>query len=179
MRVLGIDPSATATGWVFLSTDPTSFSGKELKFGELNPKKLTGLERVSWYYDEMDALMKEHHPELVLIEGYGYGNAYTLATLVAVGTALRLSGFRSKYRALWMEASPGTLKKFVTGSGVAKKNTMLLEVYKRWGFDAPTDNIADAYALARLGEAYLLKDPKAAGLPKFQIDSLSKVRGLV
>lgn len=46
--------------------------------------------------------------------------------------------------------APGTLKKFVTGSGRAKKDLMLLKVYKKWGVEFDDDNLADAYSLARL-----------------------------
>lgn len=52
--------------------------------------------------------------------------------------------------------APGTLKKFVTGSGRAKKNLMLLKVYKKWGIEFDNDNLADAYSLAR----YALEDFK-------------------
>jgi crossover junction endodeoxyribonuclease RuvC len=46
--------------------------------------------------------------------------------------------------------APGTLKKFVTGSGISKKNLMLLKVYKKWGVEFDNDNLADAYGLARM-----------------------------
>ena len=45
---------------------------------------------------------------------------------------------------------PSTLKKFVTGNGAAKKNNMLLAVFKKWGFETSDDNLADAFALAQL-----------------------------
>jgi crossover junction endodeoxyribonuclease RuvC len=43
-----------------------------------------------------------------------------------------------------------TLKKYATGKGTAKKQEMLLQMYKRWGVEFNDDNAADAYALARL-----------------------------
>ena len=46
--------------------------------------------------------------------------------------------------------APGTLKKFVTGDGRAKKDLMLLKVYKKWGVEFDNDNLADAYGLARM-----------------------------
>lgn len=45
---------------------------------------------------------------------------------------------------------PTTLKKYATGKGTAKKQEMLLQIYKRWGVEFSDDNAADAYALARL-----------------------------
>lgn len=52
--------------------------------------------------------------------------------------------------------APGTLKKFVTGDGRAKKELMLLKTYKNWGVEFSDNNLADAYGLAR----YALEDFK-------------------
>jgi len=46
--------------------------------------------------------------------------------------------------------APGTLKKFAAGDGRAKKDLMLLNVYKKWGVEFDDDNLADAYSLARM-----------------------------
>jgi crossover junction endodeoxyribonuclease RuvC len=46
--------------------------------------------------------------------------------------------------------APGTLKKFAAGDGRAKKDLMLLNVYKNWGVEFDDDNLADAYSLARM-----------------------------
>ena len=48
---------------------------------------------------------------------------------------------------------PATLKKFVAGKGNAKKDTMRLETFKRWKYEHPSDNIVDAYGLAKVGLA--------------------------
>ena len=45
---------------------------------------------------------------------------------------------------------PMTLKKYATGKGNAKKQEMLMQIYKRWGIEFNDDNAADSYALARL-----------------------------
>jgi len=44
--------------------------------------------------------------------------------------------------------TPTTLKKFITGKGNAKKELMLLKVYKKWGKEFDNNNICDAYSLA-------------------------------
>ena len=46
--------------------------------------------------------------------------------------------------------APGTLKKFVTGKGTAKKELMLLKTYKKWKVEFEDNNLCDAYGLARL-----------------------------
>lgn len=49
-----------------------------------------------------------------------------------------------------LKVPPMTLKKYASGKGNAKKQEMLLQIYKRWGMEFNDDNAADAYALARL-----------------------------
>lgn len=49
-----------------------------------------------------------------------------------------------------LQIPPMTLKKFAAGKGNAKKQEMLLQIYKRWGIEFNDDNAADAYSLARL-----------------------------
>jgi crossover junction endodeoxyribonuclease RuvC len=49
-----------------------------------------------------------------------------------------------------LQIPPMTLKKYATGKGTAKKQEMLLQMYKRWGVEFNDDNAADAYALGRL-----------------------------
>ena len=49
-----------------------------------------------------------------------------------------------------LKVPPMTLKKYASGKGNAKKQEMLLQIYKRWGVEFNDDNAADSYALARL-----------------------------
>ena len=49
-----------------------------------------------------------------------------------------------------LQIPPMTLKKYAAGKGNAKKQEMLLQIYKRWGIEFNDDNAADSYALARL-----------------------------
>ena len=58
--------------------------------------------------------------------------------------------YQYKDCALPLQIPPMTLKKYATGKGTAKKQEMLLQIYKRGGVEFNDDNAADAYALARL-----------------------------
>lgn len=49
-----------------------------------------------------------------------------------------------------LQIPPMTLKKYAAGKGTAKKQEMLMQIYKRWGIEFNDDNAADSYALARL-----------------------------
>jgi Holliday junction resolvasome RuvABC endonuclease subunit len=70
-----------------------------------------------------------------------------------------------------LQIPPMTLKKYATGKGTAKKQEMLMQMYKRWGVEFNDDNAADSYALARLASGSVtgaieaqvveqIKDPK-------------------
>lgn len=77
-----------------------------------------------------------------------------------------------------LQIPPMTLKKFAAGKGNAKKQEMLLQIYKRWGIEFNNDNAADAYALARLATGTTIDAVEAAIVeqikdPKFR-DSVPK-----
>jgi Holliday junction resolvasome RuvABC endonuclease subunit len=55
-----------------------------------------------------------------------------------------------------IQVPPMTLKKYATGKGTAKKQEMLLQIYKRYGVEFNDDNAADAYALARLAGGHAI-----------------------
>jgi Holliday junction resolvasome RuvABC endonuclease subunit len=55
-----------------------------------------------------------------------------------------------------------TLKKYAAGKGNAKKQEMLLQIYKRWGLEFNDDNAADAYSLGRLATGTSINDIEAA-----------------
>lgn len=55
-----------------------------------------------------------------------------------------------------LQIPPMTLKKYAAGKGNAKKQEMLMQIYKRWGLEFNDDNAADSYALARLASGTTL-----------------------
>lgn len=70
-----------------------------------------------------------------------------------------------------LQIPPMTLKKYAAGKGNAKKQEMLMQIYKRWKIEFNDDNAADSYALARLASGSVtgeiekaiveqIKDPK-------------------
>lgn len=46
--------------------------------------------------------------------------------------------------------TPSEIKKFVSGKGNAKKNLIIKDVFKKWGFESEFDDVADAYGIAKL-----------------------------
>lgn len=65
-----------------------------------------------------------------------------------------------------------TLKKFATGKGSGPKAVMLKHVFTKWGYDTDNDNLADAYALARLAAAVT----SGSSEHKYERDCIATVR---
>jgi Holliday junction resolvasome RuvABC endonuclease subunit len=61
-----------------------------------------------------------------------------------------------------LQIPPMTLKKYAAGKGNAKKQEMLMQIFKRWGIEFNDDNAADSYALARLASGNALGAIEAA-----------------
>lgn len=144
ITVMGIDAS-TRSGVVCLSDDPKFYFSTELE-----NKKLKGLDRVVWFKDSVGKLLDTYKPILAVIEDYGYANSFTLVPLVEIGTVVRLACRERNINMVFIP--PTSLKSAIANSGSAKKELMLMEIYKRWGFEAATNNIADAYGLAKIGQ---------------------------
>lgn len=142
--IMGID-SSTKSGIVCLSEDPKFFFSTELE-----NKKLKGLERVVWFGEAVGKLLNTYKPDLVVIENYGFANSHTLVPLVEIGTSIRLACYQRNVPMVFIP--PTSLKAAIANAGNAKKEMMLMEIYKRWGFEAATNNIADAYGLAKVGQ---------------------------
>ena len=145
MKVLGCDVS-TFTGLCLLEQDAEGTVTSHTKL--LNFPGETGFKRLHLLSQSFRNMLEEWKPDVISIEAYAYGNKHTLVTLVEVGTLLRKTIYDSKIP--WYEVTPNTLKKYVTGKGTAKKTDMAASVLSRWGFSSKSDDVVDAYALARL-----------------------------
>lgn len=143
-KVIGFDVS-TITGVSIMTVINKEINNVTY---EIEFKKLKGIQRVSAFYNAFDTLLENQDPELVIIEGYGYASN-NIVPSVEIGTALRLCCYNRNipYHCI----APTALKKFVTGKGNSPKEVMMMTALKRWGFEAKTNNEADAYGLARIG----------------------------
>lgn len=122
--------------------------------------KRSGSERVDHILDGIIAVFTEHGwPDLVVIEEYGFANKGSMSILAEIAGVIKHQLYTSKIP--YITVAPGTLKKFVTGSGASKKDVMLLKVYQKFSFETTNDNIADALALAYFGNAIV------GGVPGF------------
>lgn len=153
MRISGIDPS-TKTGYVSLNKDGTVHAAKVIRFEDQR-----GFRRVQSIANAVTQQILEDKPDLILIEHYVIGRTAACIVLMEIGASIRLCLFQAGLN--WMNVTPTALKKFTTGKGNAKKPDMAVHVSRRWGFEHKSDDIVDAYALARI----------PLQIPDFTIDS--------
>ena len=60
-----------------------------------------------------------------------------------------------------LQIPPMTVKKYAAGKGNAKKQEMLMQIYKRWGIEFNDDNAADSYALGRMATGHSIDQIEA------------------
>jgi Holliday junction resolvasome RuvABC endonuclease subunit len=158
---VGIDQSLTGFGITFLLAN----GEHQTIVKKFDPKKYgPGVTRLlainDWLYHELRKHELDENIEHVCMEGYANGAKFGREQAGELGAYVKLTLFE----ALSVNASvedaryptivkPLALKKFITGHGVAKKNEILLGVFRRWGIEFRDDNAADSYGLARIAEA--------------------------
>ena len=153
-RILALDIS-THMGWAVWK--PMQFGGCVNDYGVVFHPGEKGMKandckrwfRYQKYAQSLREIMSTHGVTQVYVEGYGYGNPYTLGPLIELGTILREVVFERVIG--WTEVPPTSLKKFLTGSGNAKKELMMLTVFKKFAISCSDNNEADAIALAYYG----------------------------
>lgn len=117
--------------------------------------KMRGLPRLAELKKFVQRATLAPHP-FVAIEGYAFSQVNQAHAMGELGGMIRMHLWESGIP--FIEVGPMTLKKFVTGMGNSKKNLMISNVLKKWGYDAKDDNDADSYSLAQFLRAYE-KDP--------------------
>lgn len=173
MRYVGIDQSYSGFAFVSIDADGTDVSGNLKSF---DPKKNTGIERLLSIYQHLFNMFCETNDVAhICMEGYAPSSKFGREQAGELGAIVKLAiyDFFDRFGLARRPTSdpdrppedPGGdlryptivqttgLKKFVTGSGAAKKSGMMLAVYKKWGFETNDDNLADAFGLAQIALA--------------------------
>ncbi len=144
MKSLGLDIS-TYVGMAIV--------GEEDRGKVVHLDRARGYQRLQMLRQEVERTISIWQPDVALVEGYAFGAAgrsSSIVTLVECGTVVRNALFMMKIP--WFEVPPTTLKLWTFGKGSAKKPQMKAAVLSRWGYTSPSDDIVDAYALARMGQ---------------------------
>ena len=141
---VGVDPSINATGIIVLDEGANIIEQKLFSVkDEMFEKSLLKYEK------EIGFIPNILNLQAVYLEGPAYqATGRVILQMGALHYMTRL--FLHKKGKNYKIIAPGTLKKFVTGTGRAKKDLMLLKVYKKWGVEFDDHNLSDAYGLARM-----------------------------
>lgn len=146
MTYVGLDQSYTGFGY-----SANGISKKKLFPKTKYPKPVDRLFAVEEWLEEW---LRSLYPiSLVAMEGYANAAKFGREMAGELGWAVKRSIFVTTGQHPLI-VPPNSLKKFVTGKGSGGKNVMLLHVHKKWGEEFSDDNVADAYALEKFGEAY-------------------------
>jgi len=142
---VGIDPSYNSTGLIVL--DQTGKIIEQKNFSTSKNKEIE--ERIIEFEENISFVPMIINLESVFIEGPSFSSTgkYMLQ-MGALHYFLRIFLFKNKVN--YKVIAPGTLKKFITGNGNAKKDLILLKTYKKWGVEFQINDLADAYGLARM-----------------------------
>jgi len=150
---IGIDPSLTGTGIIVLDERGNIIQSKlfNTKSTEEIEARFISIWKEIQKYTQKDSIIN--------IEGVSFNSkGNTLIQLGALHYYIRI--MMKKESLNFKVIEPKVLKKFITGSGNAKKNLMLLQVYKKFGIEFSDDNLADAYSLARMAWEDVVKNDK-------------------
>ena len=165
VRFVGIDPSLSGCGIVIINESGEVVEATELKAGkEDDPLRFMILvKRVLKHVDISQ--------DRILIEGFSFGSkGRAVSTMYGLGWCFRIAF--TELQAKWQEVPPTSLKKFASNKGNAAKPVVMQMVKKKWGFDHPSDNVNDAYVLAKMAWAMYNHDK----LREYEKEVLKKIK---
>jgi len=166
LKSMGLDLS-TCTGLVVMQEDRKVLAAETVQF-----KGQTGWERVNSIAARIVEVYAQHKPDLVIIEGYGFGQMASVVTLAEIGSIVRFLFWQDGVD--YIDVPPSSLKMFL-GKGNLKKEMVRLECFKQHGFEHKSNDVVDAYVLSLMGLAMAGSMP----LYSYQYDALRKVSGMV
>jgi crossover junction endodeoxyribonuclease RuvC len=151
---IGIDQSLTGFAFTVMEVhDPSAYATWVYKSEYRGVKRLDDISQ--WLVSKLD-LLQEHYIQEIAMEGtvLASQSALVLGELAATVKLTLWNYFKNydhqDHLRVPLQIPPMTLKKYAAGKGNAKKQEMLMQIYKRWGIEFNDDNAADSYALARL-----------------------------
>lgn len=152
--VMGIDLSLVGTGVVVLE-EGKQFKQKLIKSKPVGDKPIDEVKRIRKIVEEIELMVGEHSPAMAVIEGMAFMARNTTALVQLAALNYMTRAMLVDYSVPFIIVAPTSLKKFITGSGAAKKDVMLIETYKRYKASILDDNVCDAYGLAQIGKALM------------------------
>ena len=172
---LGIDPSLAAFGLTAIAANEPLFESWVYKSPHRGVERLIDI--TGWLYTRCEQLWTDGHEIRDIAIENGVFHSQSAAVLGELAGAVKIFCRTKSGVAYPLKVPPPMAKKYATDRGNARKNEVMLAVYKRWGVEFSDDNMADSYVLARIvrgtaGTKYeqdvldKLKDPKFRDLPR-------------
>jgi crossover junction endodeoxyribonuclease RuvC len=146
---LGIDPGTATTGFGFFRLELDG-SLAAIKYGViLTPKEASAPARLEMLYNDLSALLREHHPDTAAVEKLFFSRNVT--TALAVGQARGVVMLCMQQAGVEpFEYTPNEIKQAVAGYGGAQKRQvqeMVRALLQLESIPKP-DDAADALAIA-------------------------------
>ena len=146
LTVLGIDPSLTSTGWAIGAEEG-------ITIGRIRCGELRGFQRLRAIHEEVEGLLRDCQPDLVVYEGYAMGKFLGKAfDRIELSGVLKYSIWGRKIPLLVVP--PSSLKLFLTGNGRAEKEDMMREASRLYGRLIRNSDEADALGLMVMGQCF-------------------------
>ena len=172
MRLLALDQSLNETGyWITSDKD---------MHGVIKSKLKGVTERIVNIREKIKNMISLYSIDTIVMEDYSYMSSGRFTfTAGEVGGAIKLLCFDNKIKL--MIVPPSLLKKFICNKGQAKKEQMLLQLYKKYGKEFNNNNIADAFGLFKFYETYqkwLIQGEMEDGFTKNDVECFKKLHSL-
>ncbi len=148
MLVLGIDPGTAICGWGVVSLDGSRIKALAYGAAETTPDMDTAA-RLAAVYRAVDALIKQHRPDIVGVEQLFFNkNVRTAMTVGQARGVILLAAALNGVRVA--ECTPLQVKQAVVGYGKATKEQVIYMTQKLLCLPAKPhpDDVADALAVA-------------------------------
>jgi len=148
MLALGIDPGTAICGYGFVEQAGSRLVPREYGAITTSPK-MRMEDRLMKIYDELDALIKKHRPDVMGVEQLFFNRNVTTAIPVGQARGIVLLA-AAKNNLQLVERTPLQVKQSVTGYGKATKEQVIYMVTKLLHLPKPPhpDDTADALAIA-------------------------------
>jgi crossover junction endodeoxyribonuclease RuvC len=163
MRYVGIDPS-TKTGLAIIDKQGNIINVEEITSDAKDIDRFVDIAiQITGQLESGDQ---------ITIEGFSFGSkGQGVSFQYGLGWIIRFFLYERGYE--YTEIPPTSVKKFATGKGTAKKDNMVLPIYKKWGFEHTSDNVRDAFILAMMAKG--MND--TSNLLAYEKETLKKVTG--
>jgi Holliday junction resolvasome RuvABC endonuclease subunit len=148
LYIMGLDPSLSGTG-MFISDK----SGKDAVSGLFSSDPKQRIEDrllTLWLEIEQHITINRNRLSLVVLEGLAFGSKGQRREQLSGLHYFIRTMIRKCYPDIPVAVVPASeIKKFVSGSGRANKEQMVLNCYKKWQFENADNNIIDSYCIVK------------------------------